>query len=191
MAHLRNEHSQGETTGVFHERLTACSYLSPSLLFQRRTTLTHPWSVACTHCNNMIRSCPSFSGLASEDLSYLNRISHENMSVDSHAPCSPSHSICTLYPLLLVLLNLTACFSVPMLKVTSPNVSPSKKKKCPVCQIKYHIHGFSSHVKKCERECQEHHGDKRYLKELKKKLRAAAHSEADAGMSMIYQTCIF
>ena len=163
----------------------------PASYSKEEPRLTHPWSVARTHCNNTIRSCPSFSGLASEDLSYLNRISHENVSVDSHAPCSPSRSICTLYPLLLVLLNLTACFSVPMLKVTSPNVSPSKKKKCPVCQIKYHIRGFSSHVKKCERERQERHGDKRYLKELKKKLRAAARSEADAGMSTIYQTCIF
>jgi hypothetical protein len=93
--------------------------------------------------------------------------------------------------------TLTACPSrclhslLSMPKTTSPNVSPSKKKKCPVCKVQYHIRGFTSHIKKCNREREERKGDRRYMKELKR-LRLAAESEANTGMSTVmYQTCKF
>lgn len=48
--------------------------------------------------------------------------------------------------------------------------SPSKKKKCQFCHVRYRVQGYSSHIKRCEREHLERQGERRYVKELKKRL---------------------
>ena len=198
--HHRPEHIL-ETTGSFHaEKCTACVLINllsqpPGPIPKKNHASPRPCpGVSCAPAVRARSVLPTLSVVSLLVRPKISVLVMRTCLLISHAQRYNLKSLsCTLY------LLTTSYFppSVLMPKATSPNVTPSKKRRCPVCHIKYHIRGFASHVKKCQRENEERQGDKRYMKELKKlRRRAATRSEVDTGMStgtrlIIYFNCVF